>query len=273
MNLLYKRCHLCSVGKLRLAVWLTLGTFDSQGFFNMTGKTYLIVGGSKGIGLGLVRRLAAGVNRVVVLSRSAGELVGHPDVTHVGFDAINDEVPTEQLPDSIHGLAYCPGSLNLRGFKGLKPETFREDFEVNVVGAIRVLQACLTALKSGAQESSSTSSVLLFSTVACGQGMFAHASIAASKGAVEGLTRTLAAELSPQIRVNCLAPALTHTSMTEKFFSDPEKIAAMGEKYPLGRPGTVEDLASTGCFLLGPESSWITGQVIGVDGGMSTIRK
>jgi 3-oxoacyl-[acyl-carrier protein] reductase len=270
---LYKQSKLSLFGKLRIAVWLTLGKFGSQGFLIMTEKNFLIVGGSKGIGLGLVRRLAADGNQVFVLSRSAGELAGHPNATQITFDALQDDVPTEQLPASIHGLAYCPGSLNLRGFKGLKPETFREDFEVNVVGAIRVLQACLTALKSGAQESSSTSSVLLFSTVACGQGMFAHASIAASKGAVEGLTRTLAAELSPQIRVNCLAPALTHTSMTEKFFSDPEKIAAMGEKYPLGRPGTVEDLASTGCFLLGPESSWITGQVIGVDGGMSTIRK
>jgi 3-oxoacyl-[acyl-carrier protein] reductase len=239
----------------------------------MTGKTYLIVGGSKGIGLGLVQRLAAEGNQVVVLSRSSGELINQPNVTHLAFDAVKDEVPVEQLPASIHGLAYCPGSLNLRSFKTLKPETFREDFEVNVVGAVRVLQACLSALKSGAQESASPSSVLLFSTVACGQGMFAHASIAASKGAIEGLTRTLASELSPHIRVNCLAPALTHTSMTEKFFSDPDKIAAMGEKYPLGRPGTVDDVAGTGLFLLGNQSSWITGQVLGVDGGMSTIRK
>jgi 3-oxoacyl-[acyl-carrier protein] reductase len=239
----------------------------------MNEKQFLVVGGSKGIGFGLVQRLVSSGNQVTVLSRSASNLEGLPNINHVPFDASQDEIPVTQLPASIHGLAYCPGSLNLRSFKSLKPETFRADFEVNVVGAVRVLQALLGALKSGAQESMTPSSVLLFSTVAASQGMFAHASIAASKCAIEGLTRTLAAELSPEIRVNCLAPALTHTTLTEKFFSDEAKIAAMGEKYPLGRPGTVDDLASMGVFLLGESSSWITGQVIGIDGGMSTVRK
>lgn len=239
----------------------------------MNAKQYLVVGGSKGIGFGLVQRLVADGHQVTVLSRSADSLASLPNVVHVPFDALKDEVPVAQLPSSIHGLAYCPGSLNLRSFKSLKPETFREDFEINVIGAVRVVQATMASLKSSTQESSSPSSVLFFSTVACGQGMFAHASIAASKGAIEGLTRSLAAELSPEIRVNCLAPALTHTSLTEKFFSDPAKIAAMGEKYPLGRPGTVDDLANIGAFLLGQGSTWITGQVFGVDGGMSTLRK
>lgn len=236
-------------------------------------KHYLIVGGSKGIGLGLVQRLTAEGHQVTVLSRTADALANLPNVTHISFDASKDDVPVTQFAASIHGLAYCPGTLNLRAFKSLKPETFREDFEVNVIGAVRVLQATMAALKSGSEESSSPSSVLLFSTVACGQGMFAHASIAASKGAIEGLTRTLAAELSPEIRVNCLAPALTQTSLTQKFCSDSAKIAAMGEKYPLGRVGTVDDLANIGAFLLGEGSAWITGQVLGVDGGMSSVRK
>jgi 3-oxoacyl-[acyl-carrier protein] reductase len=239
----------------------------------MNCRQYLIVGGSKGIGLGLVQRLVADGHHVTVLSRSLGPLANLSNVTHVAFDASLDEIPQAQLPASIHGFAYCPGSLNLRAFKSLKPETFRADFEVNVVGAVRVLQSILPALKSAAQESSVPSSTLFFSTVAAGQGLYAHASIAASKGAIESLSRTLAAELSPEIRVNCLAPALTQTSLTEKFFGDPEKVAALGEKYPLGRTGTVDDLASIGAFLLGPESSWVTGQVIGVDGGMSTVRK
>jgi NAD(P)-dependent dehydrogenase (short-subunit alcohol dehydrogenase family) len=165
-------------------------------------------------------------------------------------------------------LAYCPGSLNLRPFRSLKAEVFRQDFELHVVGAVRVLQAALPALTEG-----TPSSVLLFSTVAVGQGMNAHASIAAAKGAVEGLIRTLAAEWAPKIRVNSIAPALTETSLTERFFADPEKAKTFGEKYPLARTGTVDDLASAGHFLLTPASSWITGQVIGVDGGLSTVRK
>jgi 3-oxoacyl-[acyl-carrier protein] reductase len=239
----------------------------------MSSLQYLIVGGSKGIGLGLVQQLTEAGHQLTVLSRTPGALPGLPNVNHVAFDAATDEVPLADLPSSIHGLAYCPGSLNLRAFRSLKPDVFRADFEINVVGAIRVVQAVLPALKLAAQEATSPSSVLLFSTVAVGQGMFAHASIAASKGAIEGLTRSLAAELSPEIRVNCLAPALTQTSLTEKFFSDSAKIAALGEKYPLGRSGQVTDLAKIGAFLLGPDSSWITGQVMGVDGGMSTVRK
>ena len=163
--------------------------------------------------------------------------------------------------------SYCPGSINLRSFRSLKPEVFREDFELNVMGAIKVLHASLAGLKKHG-----SSSVLLFSTVAVKQGMNAHASIAASKGAIEGLTRTLAAEFAAHSRVNCLAPALTDTPLTEKFFADPEKAKSLGEKYPLGRTGTVDDLATAGAFLLGGESSWITGQVWGVDGGMSNVR-
>lgn len=232
-------------------------------------KNFVVVGGSKGMGLGIVRRLAeqAGTN-VTVLSRTPGELDAIPNVTHVVWDASTDDFPADALPDTIHGLVYCPGTLNLGSFKKMKPDVFRSDFEVNVVGATKAIQACLGGLKAAG-----SSSVLLFSTVAVGQGMFAHASIAASKGAVEGLTRTLAAELSPAVRVNCIAPALTNTSLTERFFSSDDKVAAMGEKYPLGRAGTVDDMAATGSFLLGDDSSWITGQVIGVDGGMSTVRK
>ena len=118
-----------------------------------------------------------------------------------------------------------------------------------------------------------SSSVLLFSTVAVGQGMPMHASIAASKGAIEGLARTLAAELAPEVRVNCIAPALTDTPLTERFFSDPEKAAAIGAKYPMGRTGTVDDIASMGHFLLTNQSGWVTGQVLGIDGGVSSVRK
>ncbi len=233
----------------------------------MSEGSYVVVGGSKGMGLGIVRRLVEAGETVVVLSRTADELVGLTGVTHVEIDLLNDDVAAESLPEKIKGLAYCPGSLNLKMFRSLKPDVFRSDFEINVVGAVKVIQAAMGGLKAAGN-----SSILMFSTVAVGQGMAAHASIAASKGAIEGLTRSLASELAPKVRVNCIAPALTDTPLTARFFASEEKVAAMGEKYPLKRTGTVEDLAAMAVFLLSNKTSWVTGQVIGVDGGMSAVR-
>lgn len=231
-------------------------------------KNFVVVGGSSGIGAGIVRLLAGRGDHVTMLNRTPGETGDLENVQHHVFDVTSSELDAAILPETIDGLVYCPGTLNLKSFKMLKPEVFREDFEVNVVGAVRVIKAALGGLKAAGK-----SSVILFSTVAVGQGMFAHASIAASKGAVEGLARTLAAELSPATRVNCIAPALTDTPLTKRFFSNEDKAAAMGEKYPLQRAGTVDDFVGMAEFLLGEKSSWVTGQVLGVDGGMSTLRK
>ena len=230
-------------------------------------SSYVVVGGSKGIGLGIVRRLVAAGESVTVLSRTAANLAELDNVTHVALDVTRDEVSSDMFPEQIKGLAYCPGSINLRSFRSLKPDMFREDFELNVIGAVKTLQCALSALKKAAP-----ASVLLFSTVAVGQGMPMHSSIAVSKGAIEGLTRTLAAELAPEVRVNCVAPALTQTSLTERFFKDEEKATALASRYPLGRTGTVDDIASVGQMLLSEESSWVTGQTIGVDGGMANVR-
>lgn len=235
----------------------------------MSDKNFVVVGGSHGIGLEMTRRLSK-TDNVFVLSRSGESLSDLDRVKFVPFDAVADELDQSTLPDAIHGLAYCPGTLNLKSFRSLTAEQFREDFEVNVMGAVRVLQSLLPALKKGATES--PASVLLFSTVAVGLGMPMHSSIAVSKGAIEGLMRSLASELSPQIRVNCLAPALTDTKLTERFFGSEKKVAALSENYAMKRTGTAADVAAIGCFLLGEESTWITGQVYGVDGGMSTIR-
>lgn len=228
---------------------------------------HVVVGGSKGIGLAIVERLVASGHDVTVLSRTSQHLSGLDRVRHVPLDVTSDDITADVLPASLDGLAYCPGSINLRSFRALKPETYREDFELNVIGAVKTLSAGLKGLKA-----SGAGSVVLFSTVAVAQGMPMHASVAASKGAVEGIAKTLAAELAPGVRVNCIAPALTNTPLTERFFADEAKAAALGEKYPLGRTGTPADIASLACFLLGAESSWITGQVLGVDGGMSTVR-
>lgn len=230
-------------------------------------KQYVVVGGSKGIGLGVVERLSQAGHQVTVLSRTSENLLNLANVIHVPWDAVQDTFPTDQIPETLHGLAYCPGSLTLKSFARLSPDAFREDFEINVIGAIKSIQGGLRNLQAAGD-----ASVVLFSTVAVAQGMFAHASIAASKGAIEGLARTLASELAPKVRVNCIAPALTNTPLTEKFFSSEEKSKAMAEKYPMGRAGTVDDIAEATCYLLSSASGWITGQTLGVDGGMSTLR-
>lgn len=233
----------------------------------MSQGNFVIVGGSSGIGLGIVHHLIKQQHNVTVLSRSWGHADQLPMVNHVLFDATKDELDPGSLPATIDGLAYCPGSIRLRSFRGLKPDGFREDYELNVIGAVKAIQAAMKGLRAA-----DASSVLLFSTVAVQQGLPLHASVAACKGAVEGLARTLAAELSPKVRVNCIAPALVDTPLASQFFGDAEKEKAMAARYALGRTGKIDDIASMGHYLL-TDGPWITGQTIGIDGGMSTVRK
>lgn len=237
---------------------------------SLENKTYLIAGGSKGIGLALTQQLLASGANVHVFSRTRGDLPESDRLTHSVCDFSKDDFDSAQLPDSIDGVAYCPGTINLRSFRGLKLEDFRNDFEVNTLGAVKFLKGCLSGLKRGAGEH--PTSVVLFSTVAVRTGMPMHASVAIAKGAIEGLTLSLAAELAPKTRVNCLAPALTDTPLAANLLNTSEKRAAMDAKYPLGRTGTATDLANMAKLLLSPESGWVTGQIIGVDGGMSAIR-
>ncbi len=230
-------------------------------------RNYLIVGGSKGIGLAITKQLLSENQEVIVLSRSNDTLPDHPNLKHITFDILEDEVDALELPEELHGLVYCPGSINLKPFRALKPEAFLVDFEINVLGAVKVLRKCQKALsKSG------NSSVVLFSTVAVGQGMPYHTSVATSKGAIEGLGKSLAAEWAPKVRVNILAPSLTDTPLAEKLLSTDDKKAASNNRHPLKRFGQPEDLAAMACLLLSEKGSWISGQVIGIDGGMSTLR-
>jgi NAD(P)-dependent dehydrogenase (short-subunit alcohol dehydrogenase family) len=230
-------------------------------------KTILIAGGSSGIGLALVKKLAAAGNRVHVLSRTNTSLAGLPSVSHVTKDLLTEALDEGDLPEALDGVIYCPGSINLKPFRSLKPEAFLEDFQLNVIGAVKVLQAAQKALKNAG-----SASVVLFSTVAVGQGMPFHASVAAAKGAVEGLTRSLAAEWAPAIRVNCIAPSLVNTPLAARLLSSDEKKEAAGARHPLKRVGTPEEVAALAYFLLSDEAGWMTGQVLGLDGGLSTIR-
>lgn len=233
---------------------------------------FVVAGGTKGIGLSLVQLLAEEASRIDVYSREIGDLTQRENVEHHCCDFLDGESELAGIPESIQGAVYCPGTINLRSFRSLKIDDIRNDLELNVLGAIRFLQACFAGLKKGAN-AGQPSSVVLFSTVAVARGMPMHASVAVAKGALEGLTRSLAAEWSPNIRVNCIAPALTDTPLAERFFRNEESRKAMAERYPLGRTGMPLDVASAAKFLLSPESSWITGQVLGVDGGMSSLQK
>lgn len=232
-----------------------------------TGKTYLLIGGSHGIGFALAQKLTAQGHQVIVLSRTPGGLQDLPNVTHHTFDVLEGNFPTEILPADLHGLVYLPGTINLRGFASIKPEQFREELEINCIGAVRCIQASLKALKQG-----TGSSIVLFSTVAVGVGMPFHSSIAAAKGALEGLTRALAAELAPVVRVNCIAPSLTDTPLAEKLLNTLEKREASAQRHPLKRVGASEEIAALAAFLLSEDAAWMTGQILHADGGMSAIK-
>lgn len=236
----------------------------------MNDATYVIAGGSRGIGLEIVRLLAPTAAGVVVWSRSPDELVPGGVVGHATCDFSDPASAIPDPPAEIHGAVYCPGTITLKSFRALEEEDFRRDLEVNLLGAVRFLKACQPRLAGTADR---PASVVLFSTVAVGQGMPMHASIAAAKGAVEGLVRSLAAEWAPRVRVNAIAPALTDTGLAARLLSTPEKRAALAARYPLERLGAPHDAAALARFLLSDESGWITGQVLAVDGGLSTLRR
>ncbi len=229
-------------------------------------RTYLVVGHSSGIGLALTQLALEAGHAVVGVSRRVSGLV-MPDLSERQADVLEADLASLDLPAALDGVAYCPGSLNLKSFGGLQESQFLDDFRISALGAVRVLQATANALKAGRQPG-----VVLFSTVAVRQGMPFHASIAMAKGAVEGLTRSLAAEWAPVIRVNAVAPSLTRTPLTARLLSSDERLQASRDRHPLRQVGEPDDVAATALFLLGDQSRWITGQVWGVDGGMSSVR-
>ncbi len=227
-------------------------------------NNYLIVGTS-GIGKALSAQLAE-ENQVI------GTYFRNPqtDSGNLSFhylDVLDEKMDLSFVPDKLDGLAYCVGSVNLKPFSRIPVAEFVEDYKLQVAGAVKIIQACLPALKKSGQ-----ASIVLFSTVAVQTGFNFHSMVSASKGAVEGLTKALAAELSPTIRVNCIAPSITQTSLTHQFLNTPEKMEANAQRHPLKRIGTDNDIAATAAFLLSNKSSWITGQVFHVDGGISSIR-
>lgn len=229
---------------------------------------YIVIGGSSGIGLALALRLKSAGNSVWVLSRTQPATLSEAGIEYIEWDA-TQPFAVAGLPDVVHGLAYCPGSITLKPFHGLKHDDFQKDLDINLFGAIKSIQGLLPALKKA-----NGASVVLFSTVAVQTGMPYHASIAAAKGAIEGLTRSLAAEYAPAgIRTNAVAPSLTDTPLAGRLLASPEKQEAAAKRHPLGRVGQADDIAAMAAFLLGTESSWITGQILAVDGGMGSLNR
>jgi 3-oxoacyl-[acyl-carrier protein] reductase len=226
---------------------------------------YLIVGARTGIGAFVHQRLEAKGHTVFTAGRQAIE-----GPSHTVFDAAKDStfgIP-ESWPAEFHGLVYAPGTINLKPFSRLTAADFENDFRVNVLGFATVMQAMLPRLKK-----SGGAGVVVFSTVATQMGMSFHASVATSKSALEGLAISLAAELAPSgIRVNVVAPSLTNTPLAGPLLSSPEKEDASAKRHPLQRIGQPSDPGEVAAFLCGPESSWITGQIIRVDGGLSSLR-
>lgn len=218
-------------------------------------KQILIVGGSSGIGNALNNLLNEEGHEIINISRSQG-----------GTDVL-DESPNFPIIDgALDALVYCPGSINLKPFRGLKMEDFQHDLEVNYLGAIKTIKHYLPNLKEAER-----ASITLFSTVAVQKGMPFHSSIAGAKGAIEGLTRALAAEFAPKIRVNCIAPSLTETPLASKLLRNEKQREGAEQRHPLKSIGQASDIANMAHYLISEKANWISGQIIGVDGGMSSL--
>lgn len=225
-------------------------------------KNILLIGGSRGIGLAMAQELSK-ENNVFIASRS-NEQLAHINVTHIPFDATTEELDLSLVPDEVHSFCYCPGSINLKPFKMISLDIFEQDMQLNFFSLVRVVKSVIPRMAENA-------SMLFFSTVAVSKGMPFHTSVAAAKGAIEGFAKSLAAEYAPKIRINVVAPSLVDTPLAKRLLNNDRKKELMAERHPLKRVGQATDIANIAIFLLNDTSSWITGQVIGVDGGIGNL--
>lgn len=226
-------------------------------------NTYLFAGASSSIAIKTAELLQGMGHKVIGLSTKESNF------SYDNFYQIEKYEQTHfpQLEEVLDGVVYFPGTINLKPFNRLTTQEFINDYNINALGAANFVQAYLSQLKQ-----STKASIVFMSSVAVQSGMPFHTSIAMAKGSIEGLTRALAAELAPAIRVNCIAPSLTATSLADRFINTPEKMEASKKRNPLKKVGTASELAEAISFLLTEKSSWITGQVLAVDGGMGTLK-
>ncbi|PNQ72831.1 oxidoreductase [Hanstruepera neustonica] len=225
-------------------------------------KSYIIVGGSHGIGNALLESLVKD-HHVINISRTEPS-ISHNNLTHHTVDVLTDDLPDV---DTCDGLVYCPGSINLKPFESLSPQDFRDDFDINVVGAIKTIQKYLPKLKS-----STNPAIVLFSTVATKLGMPYHTSVAAAKSAVEGLTKSLGAELAPKIRVNAIAPTITNTDLASKLLRNDKMVEKITERHPLKKFLEPTEVSEMALFLLSEKAASMSGQVFEMDCGIVSFK-
>jgi NAD(P)-dependent dehydrogenase (short-subunit alcohol dehydrogenase family) len=230
-------------------------------------RNYIIIGGSSGIGKEIVN-LIENEDANIVATYNNNKTEDKTSVKYIKYDVRSDELDLDELPEKIHGIAYCPGSINLKPFHRFTDDDFIDDFKFQVLGITKIIKQLLPKLKK-----SGNASILLFSTIAVQSGFSFHSQVAITKGAIEGLTRALATEFAPNIRVNAIAPSITDTNLAGKILNTPEKKAALAGQNPLKKIGSAKDIAEAALYLLTPKSSWVTGQIIHVDGGHSTIKQ
>ena len=227
-------------------------------------KNILLIGGSTGIGYELSQKLKED-NNIFISTRNQDKF-NHPNIKTNELD-LDKEFETDWLPEHLDGFIYLPGTINLRPFKGLKPSVFIEDFNINVMGCIKILQKVLPKIQAAENPS-----IVMFSTVAVKIGMPFHSSVSSSKGAIEGLTWSLAAEFAPKIRVNAIAPSILDTPLAEKFLNSETKLENSRNRHPMKEIGSPKDISEVVKFLLEDNSKWMTGQIIPFDGGMSSVK-
>lgn len=228
---------------------------------------YLIIGASSGIGKKLSEQLFKSGHHVFGTYCKNETHSDNPFMQFHQLNVLDENIIFDFLPETLNGVIYCPGSINLRPFERIKPADFINDYNLQVVGAIKTIQAVAPKLKN-----SDNAAIILFSTVAVQMGLPFHSQVASSKGAIEGLTKALAAEYAPKIRINCIAPSLTDTPLAATFLNNEDKRYSNAQRHPLKRVGTAEDIAYMAEFLLSDKASWITGQIIHIDGGISSLK-
>tara|TARA_Y200000002_G_scaffold275873_1_gene230135 strand:+ start:252 stop:938 length:687 start_codon:yes stop_codon:yes gene_type:complete len=226
-------------------------------------KNILVVGGSKGIGREIVNSQLEKGNNCYNFSRTESG-INNQNLIEEKIDILSDDLPNIENIDSV---IYCPGSINLKPILQLKEEDFVNDFNINVLGAIKTVKTYLNNLKKGDDPS-----LLFFSTVAVGQGMPFHSSVSVAKAGIEGLTKSLAAELAPSIRVNCIAPTITRTDMAQRILRNEKIEENIANKHPLKKICEAKDISDMADFLISHNAKNITGQIMHVDGGMSTLK-
>ena len=225
-------------------------------------KTIIVVGGSKGIGKAIIEKLIPNY-LIINLSRSKPH-IEHQNLKHYNCDVLSDELPAVERAD---GLIYCPGSINLKPFKRLSLDDFRTDFEINVIGAVRSIQAYESAVVQ-----SENGSIVLFSTVATAMGMPFHASVSTAKSAVEGLMKSVAADLAPKVRVNAIAPTITQTDLAAKLLRNERMIENTIQRHPLKKFLDPSEVAAMAEYLISNGSKSVSGQVFKLDCGIVSLK-